>query len=165
MLSDARRSSVLRIEPSPIALDCPSEHRPLNPTDETAFLPGLSAAGASRSTLIGSNFSIDPLDDLFASCDPLVPISPHERSGISLFLEQLNSVVQFAHALGYLLGGLRDPEVAWSEGASVEELFETAVEESAEQAGTDPLPSEAFEDLQFVVPVDQMLDLWPVDSE
>lgn len=73
--------------------------------------------------------------------------------------------MQLTHTFSDLLGCCCLPHFFRGQGYSVEELLEATVGERSQHAWTYPLPGQALQYAEFVIPIDQVLDVGPVDSQ
>ena len=73
--------------------------------------------------------------------------------------------MQLPHPLRNLLRGLGLPQMGRCERDSIEELLKAAVDKGTEQARSNLLPSQPSKHAEFSLSVDEMLDLWAVDSQ
>lgn len=73
--------------------------------------------------------------------------------------------MQLPHALSNLLGCVRLPHARRGERGGVQVLLEPAVEEGPQQPRTDLLPRQTPKHAQFILAINQMLHLGPVDSQ
>jgi hypothetical protein len=112
-----------------------------------------------------SNLLIEPSNDLLTTIDPLVPILPYKWAGLSLFLQEVNTLMKLPHTLCDLLGRLRVAQLLRSQWLCMKKLLEASVGEGAKQAWTNSLSSKTRKNMQFRVSVNQMLYLWAVDTQ
>jgi hypothetical protein len=84
---------------------------------------------------------------------------------VPLLLKKLNTRVQLTHAFSDLLGCCCLPHLFRGQGYSVEELLKSTVGERSQHPWPYPLPGQALQNAEFVVPIDQVLDVGPVNSQ
>lgn len=113
----------------------------------------------------GEDLLVEILDSLLRLAQPLVPVVPDSRPAVLLLLEKADAIVELPHALRNLLRCLGLAQMGRRERDSIEELLEAAVDECAEQARSYLLPRQSSQDAELRLSVDEMLNLWSVDSQ
>lgn len=159
---DLIRATEFVSEPLPILLKRIPEDRPRHSAHEATLPPRLRARLGR--VVRGHDLLVQPGDHLLAAINPLVPVPEDERAAFPLLVEQFDALVQLPHPLGDLLRRLRVPEIFGRQGPCIEILLESAVVESPQHAGPDILLSQTTQDLQLLLPVDQVVHLRAVDS-
>jgi len=149
----------------PIFLNCSSEHWPFHAADKATLHPTFSCFWLYTFLLSLEDLFVKQSDDLLASIHPFVPIPPYERTGVSFFFKEINTVMQLAHSFRNLLGGFRNAQILRGESPSVEELFETTIAEGTKQSWANSLSSKTTKNCQLTLTVDEMLYLRPVDAK
>jgi hypothetical protein len=79
--------------------------------------------------------------------------------------QQLDTLVKLPHSLGNLLGHFGVAKVRWSQGDGIEELLESTILECTEQSWSDSLACQPLQHLELVVSVDEVLNLWTIDTK
>lgn len=103
------------------AADIASQHRSLAQSD--------LARPSTRGGLL-----IDKLHNVFSTVNAFVPVLPNERTGITFWLEQLDTIVEFSHALCNLARRICMSKVLGLQSPSMQKLLEAAILEGAKHA-------------------------------
>ena len=109
-LSNACWPSILFIEPVTVFSNNLPEDSKFHSTNQSTFLP-LVRMRMGRSLSTFQNLFIKVRDYFFTSILPFVPIPPNEGAFVTLFLEQLNTIMKFAHTFGNMSRSFRYPKV------------------------------------------------------
>jgi hypothetical protein len=157
-------ASVLVVEPGAVLLNHLPKDRPLDATDQAPVLPSIRGR-LHRALRSVNNLFVEPSDDLIYAIDPLIPVLPDERTGISLVLQKIDSFVEFSHTLRYLLRRLRAAHFLWCQSSGIEKLLEAAVLEGPKHSGSNTFASETAQYLKLGLSVNEMLHLRTIDSQ